>query len=405
MTRDPGVVPMSRSRLFFFFASLTLVLPILAGTLLFAADRSKSAPEDDSFYKYLSVFSEVLSLVRQSHVDEPDTASLMAGVLEGTTDSLDAFSFYVPPTHVEAYLAAEATGRSRSGIYLLKEHGIAYVVSVDPGSPGATAGVSAGDLVAQVNGASTRNMPLWQMRNVLAGPAGSEVGLEVMRLGAPVKLTVKLQPFTKAEPALSEVDGASVLRIPTFEAGTSDQVRKLLAEAGTRDRLLIDLRHVSTGEPEAAFATAELFTSGELGSLVRRGESLQSWKSEREPLWRGRKVVLLVNRTTLGAAEVFTAVLRQKLKAELVGDRTFGHAGRQGVAELSNGGRLFFTEAFYTGPDAKPINESLQPDLQVDRSRTFVERNVPIDELILKRGVDRLLDRHQQQAETEKKAA
>lgn len=395
---------MNRSRLFFFFASLTLVLPILAGTLLLAADRTRTEPEEDSFYKYLSVFSEVLSLVRQSHVDEPDTASLMAGVLEGTTDSLDAFSFYVPPASVESYLAAEATGRGRSGVYLLKEHGIAYVVAVDPGSPGATAGAAAGDIVAQVNGVSTRNMPLWQMRSVLAGPAGTEATLEVLRLGAPVKLAVKLQPFTKPEPALSEVEGVAVLRIPTFDASTPGQVRKLLAGEGTKDRLLIDLRHVATGDPEAAFATAELFTQGELGSLVRRGRSVQSWKSDREPLWRGRKVALLVNRTTLGAAEVFTAVMRQKLKADLVGDRTFGHAGRQGVAELSNGGRLFFTEAFYAGPDAKPINESLQPDLSVDRSRTFVERSVPLDELILKRGIDRLLERNQPPA-AEKKAA
>ena len=38
-----------------------------------------------------------------------------------------------------------------------------------------------------------------------------------------------------------------------------------------------------------------------------------------------------------------------------MGERTFGHAGRQGAAELSSGGRLLFTEAFYTGPDKKPL--------------------------------------------------
>ena len=96
-------------------------------------------------------------------------------------------------------------------------------------------------------------------------------------------------------------------------------------------------------------------------------------------------MVILVDRGTLGAAEVFATVLRQKEKAELVGERTFGHAGRQGTAELSNGGRLLFTEAFYTGPDKKPLNEALKPDLLVDeRSRTYLEKDMPMGELILR---------------------
>ena len=212
---------MNRSRLFFFFASLTLVLPILAGTLLLAADRAEKKPEDDSFYKYLGVFTEVLSLVRQAHVDEPKPESLMAGVLEGTTDALDPFSFYVPPQDVKPYLAAEAVDRRRSGVFLLREHGIAYVVAVDPGSPGVTAGILGGDIVAQVNGESTRTMPLWQMREALAGAPGTEVKLELLRLGSPVKVSLKLASYEPPAVTLKEVDGTPVLSIPSFEPGTA----------------------------------------------------------------------------------------------------------------------------------------------------------------------------------------
>ena len=56
---------MSRSRIVFFLVSSMLVLPMLADTLLRAADRAEK-PDEDSFYKYLSVFTEVLGLVRQS---------------------------------------------------------------------------------------------------------------------------------------------------------------------------------------------------------------------------------------------------------------------------------------------------------------------------------------------------
>ncbi|HEV2844241.1 MAG TPA: S41 family peptidase [Thermoanaerobaculia bacterium] len=136
-----------------------------------------------------------------------------------------------------------------------------------------------------------------------------------------------------------------------------------------------------------------------MGALKRRAEELQSFRSEDRPAWQG-KMVVLVDRGTLGAAEVFATVLRQKEVAELVGERTFGHAGRQGSAELSTGGRLLFTEAFYTGPDKKPLNEGLKPDLLVDeRSRTYLEKDTPLGELILRRGVRRLLGQEPESAE------
>ncbi len=91
-----------RSRVVFLLVSAALVLPILAGTLLRAAEKHDAAPKEDSFYKYLSVFSEVLGLVRQSYVDEPDMGALMSGALDGATDALDPFSLYVPADRVTA---------------------------------------------------------------------------------------------------------------------------------------------------------------------------------------------------------------------------------------------------------------------------------------------------------------
>ena len=86
--------------------------------------------------------------------------------------------------------------------------------------------------------------------------------------------------------------------------------------------------------------------------------------------------------------------LRPVVGADALEHKVFGQlaAGRQGAAELSTGGQLLFTEAFYTGPDKQPLNESLKPDLLVDeRSRTYLEKDTPMTELILRRGVRRLL--------------
>lgn len=395
---------MSRSRIAFFVVSFILTFPMLAGTLLRAADRGDAVSDDDSLYKYLSVFTEVLGLVRQTYVDQADMDVLMAGALDGTTDALDPFSLYVPAKQVGGYLEARNVGWLHSGVILLKERGVAYVVAVEKGGPAGEAGLKPGDIVAKIGDRTTRQMPLWEMQEILAGKPGTKVSMELIRLGESVQASFVLAPFTPPRPGLEDVDGVTKLRIATFDGQTADQVRQLLAGAAERTRkgLLIDLRGVSSGDPEAAYATAKLFTTGELGILKRRAEEVQTFGADGPAAWQGR-VVILVDRGTLGASEILATVLRQKVKAELVGERTFGYAGRQGMAELSTGGRLLYTEAFYTGPDKNPIREAIRPDLLVDeRVRTYLEKDVPMTELILRRGVQRLLGEVQ---EAEQKAA
>lgn len=382
---------MNRSRIIFFLVSSCVVFPLLAGSLLRAADRNTPSAEDDSFHKYLSVFMDVLTLSRQAHVDKPSMDVLMEGALDGTTDALDPFSIYIPAKAVDGYLESTAAGKRQSGLVLLKERGIAYVVAVEQGSPADQAGIRSGDIVTKINGSSTRSTPLWGIQEILAGKPGTKVSLDMLRIGEPVQASFELKPFNPPPASLSEVDGAPVLRIQSFEPETPAQVRAILQKQSWKEGLVLDLRGVSSGEAESAYGTAELFANGDLGALQRRQEILKTFAGKQQPLWKGGKLVVLVDRGTLGAGEVFATVLRQKSKAELVGERTFGHAGRMGSAQLSSGGRLMFTDAFYTGPDRKLLNESLKPDVLVsERSRTYLEKDVPLTELILRRGVRHL---------------
>jgi carboxyl-terminal processing protease len=236
-------------------------------------------------------------------------------------------------------------------------------------------------------------MPVWEIQAQMARPPGTKVELELVRLGETRQVTLTLGAFAVQPVTASVVEGVVRLQVPTFDSTTAPAVQRLLTEWVPKadGKLLIDLRGVSTGDPESAYETARLFTSGDLGALKRRSEEVKSFTAAGPARFKGR-IVILIDRSTLGASEVFATVLRQKEKAELVGERTFGYAGRQRTADLSSGGRLLYTEAFFTGPDKAPLNESLRPDLLVDeRSRTFLEKDVPIDELILKRGVRLLL--------------
>lgn len=397
---------MTRSRLLFFCVSSLLVATIVGGGLLAASEQE--GPGEDSLYKYLSVFSEVLSLSRQAYVEEVQTDTLMTGALDGVTEALDPFSLYLPETEVERYLTARERGTRMSGLTLLKDRGIAFAAAVEPGSPADEAGVKVSDIVTQIDGRSTRLMPVWEIQEILGADAGTPVELDLLRRGEPERATLVLERFAPPPAGMTRLDdGLGVVQVGGLLPSAETAIRATLEEAAKRneDRLLLDLRGVAGGDVDTAYGVAGMLAAGELGRLDRRGESLETFEAEGEPLWQGRLVVL-VDRGTLGAAEVLATVLRQKVGAELVGERTFGHAGRQALAELSSGGRLVYTDAFYTGPDGEPLVESLEPDVNVsERSRRFAERDVPVHELILREGADHLRAEPEEEAEPDEAAA
>lgn len=397
---------MTRSRVLFFTVSSLLVLTIVGGSLMAASDRGDRG--EDSLYKYLSVFTEVLGLSRQAYVEDVDVDTLMTGALDGATEALDPFSLYLPEDEVERYLGARERGTRMSGLTLLKDRGIAFAAAVEPGSPAAEAGVRVSDIVTTIDGRSTRLMPVWEIQEVLAADAGTPVELELLRQGQKVEATLVLERFAPPSAGLKRLDdGMGMVQVGGLLPSAEMVLRATLEEAARKgeERLLLDLRGVAGGDPETAYRVAGMLASGELGRLDRRGESVETFQSEGEPIWQGRLVVL-VDRGTLGAAEVLATVLRQKAGAELVGEPTFGHAGRQALADLSSGGRLVYTEAFYAGPDGEPLMDSLEPDVRVSgRSRSFAEREVPIHELILREGIERLRAEPEEETEPARAAA
>ncbi len=378
---------MSRGRLTFVIFSVVLVTGLLAGSLLGAASGRADSGER-SLFKYLSVFTEVLSLIRQAYVDETAIDGLLTGALDGAADALDPFSLYVPAAEIGRYEAARAVGSGRSGILVLKERGMPYVANVWEGSPAAGAEVEVGDLIAEVNGRSTRLLPLWELHTLLAGAPGTKLELEMIRRGEPRTVTLELVDMPAPAPVLSEREGVAYLRIPAFDAQTAGQIRAAFSApaAQAQRKLLVDLRGVGGGEAARGYDVASLLADGELGALIGRDGEISKFEGA-APVWQG-EIAVLVDRGTLGAAELLATVLRQKAGAKLVGERSFGYAGRQTLVELSSGARLQITDAFYTGPDRERIAEGLMPDERVDdRSRTFEERDTPLGELILRRGL------------------
>ena len=379
---------MTRSRIIFLLLSIALLIPIATGTLSRAATKGDEG--QDSLYKNLAVFSEVLNLIRRAYVEETSVERLFSGAFEGTTSALDSLSTFVPERGVDGYMSTLRIGASRSGVTLGKERGTAYIVAAAAGSPGAVVGLQRGDILSKIEGQSTRSLALWELQSFFARELGSELSLEVIRRGQTQSMTLALADFEPPEPVWENHDGVAVLRLFDLRKGLDSTVRALLEDLSEEghDKLIVDLRSIASGDVETAYALGDLFAAGKLGELRNRAGVVDSFEGDDETLWTGRLVVL-TNRGSQGASEILAAILAQSAGGQLVGERTFGNAGRRTLVELSGGARVLFSDAFYTGPDGEAIASGLEPEVEVsDGTRSFSESEVEIEDLILERGLE-----------------
>jgi carboxyl-terminal processing protease len=381
---------MKTSRMVFLLFSVALLLPVISGSLSRASTEERGS--SDSLSKNLSVFSEVLSLIRRAYVEETSMEELLEGALDGSSDALDPMATYVPVANVEHYREVRRIGRQHSGLTVAKDRGIVFVVAVDADSPGAEAGLKQGDILAKIDDLSTRRMPLWRVQSALAAEPGTDLALEVLRRGQTHDLTLTLENY-ETQPLLMEtIEGQRMIRMTRFEQQDLAALRGMLAGllAEDVDQLLIDVRGVAGGDAGVAYAMAGLLVEGSLGELRSRDEATIHFHGQAAPIWQG-ETVILINNGTQGAGEIFATVLRQLGESQLVGRSSFGLAGRQRLVPLSDGSQLLLTDAFYRGPDGEPINQGLVPDVRVvDFGQRVAEDEEAVEDLTLEKGLELL---------------
>ena len=139
------------------------------------------ASSNDGAYRQLQVYSEVLSRVRSEYVEEPNIPAVTDGALHGLLESLDSNSAYMTADAYKTYKAHKNEAKGGIGAVISKRFGYAAVVAVIPGSPAEKAGLQDADIIEAIEGKSTREMSLAEIRNLLSGQPGSNVTVAVVR--------------------------------------------------------------------------------------------------------------------------------------------------------------------------------------------------------------------------------
>jgi len=295
----------------------------------------------------------------------------------GASNGLDLYSAYLTPGQLAEVYSQIDGNFVGLGIELKAANGALLIVRVIPGSPAHVAGILAGDRILSVDGQSTRPLTTEQAADLLQGEIGTSAWLVLETPGQPsrqiaVRRTHIEVPSIEGSAILDAAHGIAYLKLTCFQKSTTrdlDAALWSLHRQGMRS-LLVDLR----GNPGGLLVTAvevvdKFIERGVIVSTHGRssGEDF-TYAAHSGGTW-GVPLVVLIDKDSASAAEIFAGAIRDHRRGTIVGERSFGKGSVQGIFPLNTGGAgIRLTTAKFYSPSGHPYSGSgVEPDLLMHR--------------------------------------
>jgi carboxyl-terminal processing protease len=355
--------------------SATLAVYTIAGAWL--ATRAQQPANDPGAQQ--KIFESVLQHIQNDYVDEPNMEKVRAGALRGLAYGLDPYSTYLTPEQVKGYRAGNKNEQLGIGAELSQVASFLYVVAPVKGAPADQAGVRAGDIIEYIDGKATRDISLYDARQLLNGPSGTEVKLRILRTNSrPLTLTVKRGSFrAPAAEARMEAGRIGILRINSLDSGEAADARARLQDLLKQgaQKIVLDLRSVAGGEIQEGATVANFFIrEGTIAKTIGREQKvLKTFEAEPKGVIFNGPVVALIDTGTAGAAEVIASAFLEQKRGDVVGEKSFGAGAEQELFTLRDGDGLLLTTVKWASANGKPFlgedrtHSGIAPSVEVKR--------------------------------------
>jgi carboxyl-terminal processing protease len=359
------------------FALIVLSASLAAYTIAGAwlATRAQQPANDPGAQQ--RIFESVLRHIQDDYVDEPNMEKVRAGALRGLAYGLDPYSTYLTPEQVKQYRADGKNNLVGIGAELSQVASFLYVVAPIKGSPADQAGVRAGDIIEYIDGKATRDISLYDARQLLNGQPGTDVKLRILRANArPLTLTVKRGSFrAPAAEARMEAGRIGVLRINSLDTEEAADARTRLQELLKQgaQKIIVDLRSVAGGEIQEGVTVANLFIrEGSLAKTIGREQKiLKTFDADPKLTIFNGPAVVLIDSGTAGAAEIVASAFAEHKRGDVVGEKSFGAGAEQQLFTLRDGDGLLLTTVKWASGNGKSF-------LGEDRARSGVAPSVEV---------------------------
>lgn len=318
------------------------------------------------------------------------------------TGMWDPHTSYFSPRTSENFNINMSLSLEGIGAVLQADNEYTKVVRLVPGGPASKQGqLKPADRIVSVaqEGEKPVNVIGWRLDEVvdlIRGPRNSVVTLEVVPASATDETLTKSIAISRDQVKLEEQSASKdtieferngekytvgVITVPTFYAdframqagdpnykSTTRDVRKLIAELEQNnvDGLVIDLRNNGGGALNEANDLVGLFIeTGPTVQIRNSSNEVQVLSDNDASVAYGGPLVVLTNRMSASASEIFAGAIQDYGRGLIVGSQTFGKGTVQAVRPLNHGQLKITQSKFYRVSGGSTQHKGVIPDIEI----------------------------------------
>jgi len=389
----------NKSSLKWVWITATIVLCLLFTFILIpaAAAQGNSTGTSAQSRSYISTMQNVFDFILRNYVEEVDAKTIFEGAMNGMFGALeDPYSVFLSESEMNDLSHTTQGSFGGVGLHITKastprpDGKPMWVEVAAPieDTPGWRAGINPGDFIIEINGIPTETITMDEVLAILRGTPGEQVKLLIKRgekMEFPVTITRAIIEVPTVKHAM--IGDTGYLKLITFTPMTADRAKEAIDEfkANNYKNLIVDLRYNYGGRLDAAVEISNLFLDG--GLVVRTRSRIPSENRD----FNARRsthvspdipVIVLINRASASASEIVAGALKDRGRAYLVGENTFGKGSVQQVYPINNTGFRITTARYFTPSDVNIDKVGIPPDREVSFPDYTEEDAVKMNDLI-----------------------
>jgi carboxyl-terminal processing protease len=341
---------------------------------------SETENKQSQVRNYTSIMQNVYDFIIRNYVEEVDPRIIFEGAMNGMFGALeDPYSTFLTESDMKDLNDTTQGSFGGVGLNIIKattprpdgKPMWVEVVSPIEDTPGWRAGINPGDFIIKINDVATENITMDEVLAMLRGTVGESVNV-VIRRGEKMEFPVTLVRANIEVPTVKHamIGKTGYLKLLTFTPMSADRARDAINDFKQKNynSLILDLRNNYGGRLDAAVEISNLFLDG--GLIVRTRSRIKTenrdFNARRSTLVAADiPVIVLINKGSASASEIVAGALKDRGRAYLVGENTFGKGSVQQVYPLSGTGFKITTARYYTPSDVNIDKIGIPPDREV----------------------------------------
>lgn len=324
-----------------------------------------------------SLFWDAWKMVEDKFVNRSklEAQNMVYGAINGMLRSLgDPYTVFMPPEENKKFSEDMKGEFGGIGAEIGMRKEILTIIAPIEGSPAKKAGLLPQDKILKVDGKSTDGMSIDDAINLIRGPKGEAVVLNIFRDSWKEPKDFKIIRDTIVIPVIKwqmKDNKVAYIQLYHFSENSAAEFKKVVQEvinSGAKS-VILDMRGNPGGYLESAVDIISWFVpDNQVVAIEDFGNGKKTeYTSVGYQKLMSYPTVLSVDAGSASASEIVAGALRDLRNIKLVGTKTFGKGSVQQLEQMRNGSSLKITVAKWLTPSGKSImDEGLEPDIKVD---------------------------------------